>query len=520
MNQTENKRSGMLSTIYNMLPGIDNDYAAKLVYTLEDKKTVGQLQQDIADLAAQLSSDSSMTDTIIAKMLLDECTLAAALRQLRIYNNATSITELCAALGLAATDTDLLLETYASFSSGLYFDEAFEQALQKIQTENLSDEQQARGALAVLLEQARKLRETSPETVAQNRADIFTLADKYHLPVKLTAELEFLYSQPVSIVVKPVFEELLATLLKYNANERLAASLAARVLLCQLTAKDAQDAATASRLLGDQLLEEDLLIIACRYLKVKTPQDIADAFDGVLKKLPYAFSPEENLGLAVRVLLDGTPESLQQASQAAARKRDTELLRRSLSKNILFAGYEYELAQHFGGKKTAQQLEDNLQDLLQTMPYCVSPADNKELACKVLLGTLSEEDAQRQAAYMRDVKAKAVTQGLAPGILKHYLGTKSAGELMEFFETKLSPYTFWKNDREKHLFALRCLVEELNGTYNQQITEFTLNMLEEGNSLELIGDMLQAFEQKKSNPQELEKLLEQYKRARVTSKPV
>ena len=38
MSQTETKRSGMLSTIYNMLPGIDNDYAAKLVYTLEDKK--------------------------------------------------------------------------------------------------------------------------------------------------------------------------------------------------------------------------------------------------------------------------------------------------------------------------------------------------------------------------------------------------------------------------------------------------------------------------------------------------
>lgn len=27
----------MLGTIYNMLPGIDDDYAAKLVYTLENK---------------------------------------------------------------------------------------------------------------------------------------------------------------------------------------------------------------------------------------------------------------------------------------------------------------------------------------------------------------------------------------------------------------------------------------------------------------------------------------------------
>ncbi len=114
MNQTETKRSGMLSTIYNMLPGIDNDYAAKLVYTLEDKKTLPQLQQDIADLAAQLSSDSAMTDTTIAKMLLDECTLAAALRQLRIYNNSTSINELCAALNMPATQTSMKSEAKRS----------------------------------------------------------------------------------------------------------------------------------------------------------------------------------------------------------------------------------------------------------------------------------------------------------------------------------------------------------------------------------------------------------------------
>ena len=89
MSDKANKRSGMLGTIYNMLPGIDDDYAAKLVYTLEDKKTLPQLQQDIANIAAQLSSDSPMTDTIVAKILLDEITIPAALRQLRIYNNST-----------------------------------------------------------------------------------------------------------------------------------------------------------------------------------------------------------------------------------------------------------------------------------------------------------------------------------------------------------------------------------------------------------------------------------------------
>ena len=117
MSDKANKRSGMLGTIYNMLPSIDDDYAAKLVYTLEDKKALTELQQDIADIAAQLSSDSPMTDTTVAKILLDEITIPAALRQLRIYNNSTSISELCSALEMPSADTAKLFEVYASFSS-------------------------------------------------------------------------------------------------------------------------------------------------------------------------------------------------------------------------------------------------------------------------------------------------------------------------------------------------------------------------------------------------------------------
>ncbi len=520
MSQAETKRSGMLSTIYNMLPSIDNDYAAKLVYTLEDKKTVAQLQQDIADLAAQLNSDSPMADTTIAKMLLDECTLAAALRQLRIYNNSTSINELCAALHIGAQDTGKLLEVYASFSSRRYFDEAFEEALAQVPRENLTDEQQARQALDILLQHAQQVFARAKEITAQNRTDIFALADQYHLPVKLTAQLELLYSQPASIAVKEPFMQLFNELKTHNPHEHLCASLAARTLLLQITPKDAQDIALTSKLLNDELLEEDLLIIACRYLKAKTPQDIAAAFDAVLKRLAYVDNPEENLGLAVRVLLDGTPESFEHASQAAALKRETELLRRQLAKDPLYSSFEYDLAQRFGGKKDFAQLSREMQELLRTLPYCVSPHENKELGCKVLLGLLSQEEAQRQATYMQGIKAVSLTQGLAPQLLKNYLGTKSADELIAFFNKSLAPYNFWKANREKHIFALRSLVEELNDTYNRPICQFLLDMLENGSSVEVLTDMLPTIVQKKESPRELEALLMHYKQARAQAKSI
>lgn len=520
MNQTETKRSGMLSAIYDMLPGIDNDYAAKLVYTLEDKKTIPQLQQDIADLAAQLSSDSPMTDTTIAKMLLDECTLAAALRQLHIYNNSTSINELCAALNISAQDTGKLLGVYASFSSSEHFDEAFEEALTQVQTENLSEEQQARNSLALLLKKADEIYARSKEIVAQNRTNLFLLADKYHLPVKLTAELELLYSQPASLPVKESFEQLFGQLIKYNPNAQLCASLTARTLLLQITPKDAQDIALASKLLNDELLEEDLMVIACRYLKVKTPQDIAAAFDAVLKRLPYVDNPEENLGLAVRVLLDGTPASFERASHTATLKRETELLRRNLSKNSLYSGFECELAHRFGGKKSFTQIERELAELLNSLPHCQNIDENKELACKVLLGMISQEEAIEQATYMQGIKAVSITQGLAPQLLKMYLGTKSANELITFFNKALAPYHFWKADREKHIFALRSLVEELNGNYNRQICQFLLDMLENGSSVQILTDMLPTIQQKKDAAQELDTLLWHYKQAHAEAKSI
>lgn len=75
-----------------------------------------------------------------------------------------------------------------------------------------------------------------------------------------------------------------------------------------------------------------------------------------------------------------------------------------------------------------------MQELLHALPYCSDEKDNKELACKVLLGSLSQEEAAKQAQYLRDLKAQTLTQGLAPELMKSYLGTKSAEELMKFLK--------------------------------------------------------------------------------------
>ncbi len=518
MTEKANKRSGMLGTIYKMLPEINDDYAAKLVYTLENKKTIAQLQQDIANIAAQLSSDSPMTDSMVAKILLDEITLPAALRQLRVYNNATSINELCAALEVPAKDTGLLLEVYASLSSKKYFDESFALALKDVQdSPDLTDQQKALHAVEILLKEAAELLQERTGHAKQNKKDIFAFADRYHLSAWLTAHLIDLYTQPASIKINPEFDKQLQTLQKIHSNANLCASLCARTLLGQITPKDAQDIAHISALLNDQILEEDLMVIACRYLKAKQPQEIVSTFQAVLNRLPHISQPEENLGLAVRVLIDGTAQSLDQAIKQASLLRDREMLRRNLAKKDLYAGYEYDLAERYGGKKTIIQIEREMNELLDQLPFCMDKNDNKELACKVLLGSLSQEEATQQAQYLRDLKAKTLTKGFAPELMKNYLGTKQPDEILHFFEESLMPYTFWKSDQEKHRFALQTLLGELNGTYNRRISQFVLEMLENGSSLELMGDMLSNIQTHKTSDAEVDKLLETYKHARIDS---
>lgn len=519
MTEKATKRSGMLGTIYKMLPNIDDDYAAKLVYTLENKKSLPRLQQDIADIAAQLGDGSEMSDTIVAKILLDEITLPAALRQLRVLNNAVSIAELTDALNTPPEAVDLTLNYYASFGSRRFFDERFAAALKDVRDDkNMEDADKARYALDALVLAAQNDLPENEKILKANKKAIYEAADKYHLSVKITAALLAVYTVAGAADFAAEFDKLIALLQKTNPDEKLNASLAAKTLLCQITQKDAQDIALTSKLLGGQILEDDLMIIACRYLKVKTPRDIQDTFDAVLKRLPHVSQKEENLGLAVQVLLDGTEPMFEKARQKASLRRERILLRKALAKKDAYAGYEYDIAQRFGGQKTFVQIEREMNDLLAGLPHCQEELENKELACKVLLGALSLAEATEQAQYLRDLKAKTLTKGLAPEALKNYLGTKPAEEIIAFFEKSLAPYTFWKSNRARHEFALQALVGELNGTSDARISAFVLDMLENGSSLELVGDMMANIQAHKTSQEELDTLLEMYKKARAASK--
>ena len=301
---------------------------------------------------------------------MDEITLAAAQRQLRVYNNATSIAELTGALQTPANEVDFLLNSFASFGANYFFDTEFAAALKEIQDNpSLSDASRAQQALDILVAKAKHHVQQLPHLPEENRENIYQVADKYLLSLATTASLLAAYNVAGAGDFKVRFTTLFEELAKINPNEKLNASLAAKTLLYQLTPKDAQDITLTSGLLRGKILEDDLMVIACRYLKSKTPQDIVDTFEAVLKRLPHVQQKEENLGLAVQVLLDGTEAMFEKAQKKATLRREQILLRKALARHSTFAGYEYDLAERFAGQKDFVQIEQETNQLLAQLPH-------------------------------------------------------------------------------------------------------------------------------------------------------
>ena len=97
------------------------------------------------------------------------------------------------------------------------------------------------------------------------------------------------------------------------------------------------------------------------------------------------------------------------------------------------------------------------------------------------------------------------------GFLMLGLIARPFGFLLSFFYDILGSYAF-------AIIALSALVGELNGTSDARISSFVLDMLENGSSLELVGDMMANIQAHKTKPEELDALLEKYKKARAASK--
>ncbi|WP_424245059.1 hypothetical protein Dip510_000171 [Elusimicrobium posterum] len=504
---------GTFACFAENLPALQEDVLEKLTNTFAGKKTVENIQADIERIKKELVYKIPQADDFTAQVMLDKITAPAAALALRIIKNKEALIKFRNALGFDNKTFNILVNFYAAHASAMFFDEEMAKALSACGYKCGTDIDAAQRAIQMLEEKT----STITDYAKDNQQTIEEYAIKYNIPYKPVKLLIDTYAREGAVEFKKTFDETFAVLKEITDNENLISFLSVKFMLGVITQQDAQNMAVLHKEMGYNITEEDIFVIACRYLRTKTPKEVAATLDALLKSLPYNIIKEENLGLALTVLTEGSADSLDTAREKAQILKNRSAFRRILSKYDCFDGFTYEIAKRFSGRCSSDELLFHFNQLLNKMPFCSNINENNDLVCKVLLDKITEEAAIEQALYRRDLKAKTLTEGLAPEVLKNYLGTKAPEDIISYFEETLQDYSFWKSSQDKHRFALEALVANLNGTSSSNITDFALEMLEKGEPVKPLSVFIAKIPQREKLKLSAQELKTSFKKALDTA---
>lgn len=466
--------------VYSLLPKAGLMETGLLALRFKTEADISALEKSIAEIRRDIAlPEGTNGDYIIAKVLLNEVSLKAAETRVEVLVSAGAVAELCSKLALDEQYFKLLLNTYASPASAKTFIKKWGELSASFEGDIDFNSKEASKIVDAMLEEASSLEALSPKISEENSEFLKELVKEKKLSQSTSSALGDYYKQPCARPIKPVFEAALKEISQANADFAAAYEFAARVLLMRLTASEAAQAAVLAKEIKYNILPEDLQIISLKYLKLKTPKEISDTIEGVLKRLPYADYPEENISLAFRIMSDASGETFSAAEKEASYQRGKKIFLRELFTNKHFNGYEDELTAIFYGKTTKEGVEDTFLSILRNLPHNKDVYENADIAVKVLLGKLPEADAEAQALFRKENKVLYSAGSLESEAVESYLGTKDRAEVLSFFRERLSKYSFWKSDDAKHGYALSLLVGELNGNITPFAAALALDMLQE-----------------------------------------
>lgn len=482
--------------VWAVLPKAGQPEAGLIALRFKTEEEISALSKTVEEIRRDIILPEGIDgDYIIAEVLLNEISLKAAQTRVEILLSARAVAELCSKLVLDGKYFKLLLNAYASPASEKTFIKRWGELSASFEGEVDFNSKEASKIVDALLEEASKLEELSPKIIEENKAFAEELSKSKKLSAALAARLADYYVKPCAKALKPAFEEVLKKINEADTSFVWSYDFAARVLLLKLTSEEAASAAVLSKEIKYNILPEDLQLLTLKYLKLKTPKEIADTLEAVLKRLPYADFQEENLSLAFKVMTDACGDTLLKAEREASYNRGKKLFLRSVASNKHFNGYEDLLTSAFYGRTDKDGVEERFISVLRNLPHNKDIYENADIAVKVLLGKLPEADAETQALFRKENKVLYSAGSLESEAVESYLGTKDRAEVLHFLRERLSSYDFWKTDDVKYGFALSLLVGELNGNITPFAASLGLDMLQKNwpeSSIDLVLKALPA----------------------------
>lgn len=448
-----------------------------LEYLALKKYNLDNLEGKISSLKKQLDlKDTFYADNILIDVLLGLTSKKAAKRKIEVLKSREFLFDFCQDLALDEGTLKLLCKVYASPLSKTLFIEACDKLNPDFELKK--DSAAISDIIDSLLEEAKKQELSFSATEEKEKLFLKDLLRNNLIDKASYEDLENLFFNQTSVSLTTEWQNLFDRLKQIYDKKQLNAQICASALKGNILPSEAEDIMNLAKTLNLPVLAEDLQSLYLKYGGIKTNQEIAKTLHALLKNFDYLYLPQENLSLALQVMLEATQEKLDQAQTASSYNKGKILFLRALCANKLFAPFAIELTRRFYGKVAVQDLSLLLQNITARFAGG-SCKENAQIGLKVLLGKLTFKEASLQANFLFDKRKAQASDSLEQEALNSYLGTKTREEVLGFIHNTLGQYDFWQNDRSKYCFALSVLIEQLNGTLSEEWALCSLKLLQE-----------------------------------------
>jgi len=496
------KYSRQVSRLFKTIPP---DYVQKATELFCGKLGAEELLNRCEDAAAEIRLGAHPKDVLIPlRILLGEISKEDALRETRRLKNADDIARTASGLSLAPETAAKLLEAYGGER---LFDEEFLALFNSFPSYPGAGSANAVLAVNVLSGDLPREAAVSKSLELKNREAITTLVRE----IGLGGEYENRLLERYGAVGAPDFKEadfdrVAASLPQAQGTEKAVGLLAVKAILGDITEETAFKMAELERAFAEYSLpEETINLLAERFLGKKTAGELLQAFEGILDKLAYVESREENYGLAVEALLEG-PSAVASAVDEAALKKDRALFQQALNGCGWFSGHVSDLTEKFFASRPASGIIADFDAALLRLPFDSQPTENYDLGIKILLGKMTAEEAAREADFRKALRSSDWGKDFAAEIAGAYLGARGVKETVDFLAGRFGSYGFWKGEAVKHRFAVELLIKELNGQLDEKASLLAFEVLNAGSPVALareIAAAAQAARNKGFSPAEL-----------------
>jgi hypothetical protein len=460
------------------------DIPQELSLRLTDKYWNSVSAAELGEMSDRISSEIRHGEhprnyVLSLRVLTGELTQDEAFSEARRRKNVDDIAALAAKMKLDAETASKISGLYTG-AGGSWFDAEFPRIYSLLYSYRGASVPNALLAVKVMTGEISEDQARTQSLAGKNAYDLGVMADEISLAAQTRDAMAGHYAintdQEFALNYRDIF-------LRFPENDGIRRFAPVYILGVIIGSMPLERAVYICSVLNDfdvySVAPEDAERLADKYLDKKSTAQLKAEYESVLSKIPYIETPQENEGLALDVLLDGSTESLNDAVDQGGIVRERYIFQRELNKYGWFMGYAGEITDRFLGRKSVDEVINGFKLMLESLPCAQAPEDNIDIVRKALLGRMSDDEVRRQAEFRKALSEKRWAANCVNDIVSGYLGTLKPDQAVAAMDERLGKYSFWNKSGALNRYALDLVLDELNGQARELPVTLAMSLLEQ-----------------------------------------